>query len=110
LARSEKSQRRPRKAPTSAWRGKKKRRWLGKILFYFLFPIGVWLAALLIWFYWAQLSGNFSGAEKKQKGAVIGEGGTQRRANDAGKKQAAPPEAISEDDRRNLDEILKRRQ
>ena len=88
-----------------ATRKRKKRGWLRTLLFYILFPLVVWFVAFLFWFYWRDLSAWFSkdDAPANPPGRVK----PRERSDTAPAKR--PPEKILEEDRRKLDEILKRR-
>mgnify|MGYP003576175018 CR=1 FL=1 len=88
-----------------ATRKRKKRSSLGKLLFYILFPLIVWFVAFLLWFYWRDVSAWLS------KGDATPNPPSRvkpRERNDTAPAER-PPEKILEEDRRKLDEILKRR-
>ena len=86
-------------------RNRKKRSWLRTPLFYILFPLVVWFVAFLLWFYWRDVSAWFSkGAAPVNPPARVQ---PRERSDTAPTKRA--PEKILEEDRRKLDEILKRR-
>ena len=88
-----------------ATRKRKKRGRLGKLLFYILFPLVVWLVAFLLWFYWRDVSAWFSKGDAPVNPPVRVQ--PRERSDTAPTKRA--PEKILEEDRRKLDEILKRR-
>ena len=93
-----------------AQKRRKKRSWLRALLFYIFFPIFIWLVAFLVWFYWSDLTRLISGGTDKSKPAAK----TSRQLDKGEKADSAPAnrprEKISEEDRKSLDDILKRRQ
>jgi hypothetical protein len=88
-----------------ATRKRKKRGWLGTLLFYILFPLIVWLVAFLLWFYWRDVSAWLSKGDAR----VNSPGGVKPRERSDTAPAERPQEKILEEDRRKLDEILKRR-
>ena len=93
-----------------AQKRRKKRSWLRGWLFYIFFPIFIWFFAFLIWFYWSDLTRLIgSGADKSKPAAK-----TSRQLDKSEKADPGPAnrsrEKISEEDRKSLDDILKRRQ
>lgn len=88
---------------------RRRRGWLRTVLFFMLFPLIVWFVAFLIWFYWYNLVGMFSKAEDKTKAAPKSEIRQEQREKSAALPAQQPAEKISEEDRRKLDDILKRR-
>jgi hypothetical protein len=87
-----------------------KRSWLKALLFYIFFPLIVWGLAFAIWLYWYDLTRLFSGEAQKSKAAV-----KASRRLDKSEKADAPPanrpqEKILDEDRKSLEDILKRRQ
>ena len=93
-----------------ARRQRKKRGWLGTVLFYLLFPLVVWLVAFLVWFYWYDLTRIFSKAVEKPKAAVKRESKIEPREKVDSKKPEQVQENILDEDRQKLEDILKRRQ
>jgi flagellar biosynthesis/type III secretory pathway M-ring protein FliF/YscJ len=112
LPRGAKRQRNQKNAPPagSARRQRRKRGWLRTILFYLLFPLVVWLVAFLVWFYWHDLTRNFSKAGDKPKDAVKRESKIEAREKVDSKKPEQVREKILDEDRQKLEDILKRRQ
>jgi len=93
-----------------AQKRRKKRSWLRSLLFYIFFPLVIWLVAFLVWFYWYDLTRLFSGEAAKSKTAA-----KASRKLDKSEQVEAPPanrpqEKILEEDRKSLEDILKRRQ
>jgi hypothetical protein len=87
-----------------------KRSWLKALLFYIFFPLIVWGLAFAIWLYWYDLTRLFSGEAQKSKAAA-----KASRRLDKSEKADAPPanrpqEKILDEDRKSLEDILKRRQ
>jgi len=89
---------------------KSKRGALRTMLFYVLFPVLVWFGAFLLWFYWQSLTRLFGQSEPKTTPTAK----TERKAdkNESGGTTPAnrSQEKLSDEDRKKLDEILKRRQ
>jgi hypothetical protein len=88
-----------------ATRKRKKRGRLGKLLFYILFLLVVWFVAFLLWFYWRDVSAWLSKGDAPVNSPVRVK---PRERSDTAPAER-PPEKILEEDRRKLDEILKRR-
>ena len=88
-----------------ATRKRKKRSRLRTLLFYILFPLVVWFVAFLLWFYWRDVSAWFSKGDAPVNPPVR----VQPRERSDTAPAERPPEKILEEDRRKLDEILKRR-
>lgn len=86
-----------------ATRKRKKRSWLRTLLFFILFPLIVWLIAFLLWFYWRELSVLF-----KRDSAPVNAPARVRERGEAPPAKR-PPEKILDEDRKKLEEILKRR-
>ena len=115
MPRSAKQQRRGRVAPATgtARRSGKKRVWLRLALLYLLFPIAVWLIALVIWFNWADLERLlFKSAdsakttlETKTKKTGLEKGNADKRESETIDNSR---EKLGDEDRRKLDAILKR--
>jgi len=93
-----------------AQKRRKKRSWLRGLLFYVFLPIFIWFVAFLVWFYWYELTRLFSGAADRSKAAAK----ASRKLDKSEKGDAAPAdrpqEKILEEDRKSLEDILKRRQ
>ena len=88
-----------------ATRKRKKRSRLRTLLFYILFPLVVWFVAFLLWFYWRDVSAWLSKGDAPPNLPVRVK---PRERSDTAPAER-PPEKILEEDRRKLDEILKRR-
>lgn len=86
-----------------AKRKRKKRGPLRTLLFFVLFPLIVWLIAFLLWFYWRDLSALWS-----KKGTPV-DAPARNRERDEARPAKRPPEKILDEDRKKLEEILKRR-
>jgi len=89
-----------------AARKRKKKSWVKRLAFYVCFPLLVWFAAFLIWFYWNDLRAQF-GKDKVPVRAMP-------KADRSGKSERAPAnrpqEKILDEDRKRLEEILKRKE
>jgi hypothetical protein len=81
---------------------RRKRSWLGKLLFLISIPIVVWFLAFLIWFYWNDITGHLGRQDKIPPTKV---GKEVERSGKPSDKTAQ--ERIGEEDRRKLEEILK---
>jgi hypothetical protein len=88
---------------------RQRRRWLRTVLFFLFFPLIVWFAAFLIWFYWYNIVGRFSDAERKTQAVPEIETRSERREKAQSAPAKAPAEKILDEDRQKLDDILKRR-
>ena len=86
-----------------AKRKRKKRGWLRTLIFFILFPLIVWLIALLLWFYWRDLSALWN------KRSAPADAPASSRERDETRPAKRPPEKILDEDRKKLEEILKRR-
>ena len=86
-----------------AKRKRKKRGWLRTLIFFILFPLIVWLIAFLVWFYWRDLSALWN-----KKSAPV-DAPARSREHDETRPAKRPPEKILDEDRKKLEEILKRR-
>jgi len=86
-----------------AKRRRKKRGWLRTLIFFILFPLIVWLIAFLLWFYWRDLSALWN------KKSVPVDAPARSRERDEKRPAKRPPEKILDEDRKQLEEILKRR-
>ncbi len=87
----------------------KKRSWIPTVLFYLLFPPAIWAIAFVLWFYWYDLERLFSKPEVKPR-QTTGQVETKQETH---AKPEAPPtgspqEKILDEDRKKLNEILKR--
>jgi flagellar basal body-associated protein FliL len=85
-----------------ASRKRKKRSWLKMLLVFICVPLVIWAGAFLVWFYWYELTG--SGASDNSRARV---GSTPKRA-DQPVPVKRPQEKILEEDRKKLEDILKR--
>ena len=88
---------------------KKKRRvsWSKKALFYLLFPLIVWGIALLFWFNWYNLRSLFNkdyATKDRPKAARQ----IERRESEERPSRNRAQEKILDDDRKKLDDIIKR--
>lgn len=84
----------------------KNKSWLKTALIYIFVPLTIWLLAFVLWLYWESITGLFAPAKAPERAPV--------RASRAKEKQEKAPtkppqEKILDDDRKQLDEILKRR-
>jgi hypothetical protein len=93
-----------------AQKRRKKRSWLRGLLFYIFFPIFIWFVAFLVWFYWSELIRLIGGETNRSRSATK----TSRQLDKSEKADPAPAnrprEKILEEDRKSLEDILKRRQ
>lgn len=89
---------------------KSKRGVLRTALFYILFPLAVWFVAFLLWFYWHDLTRLFGRSERSAKPIVKSERRDNKVERGGPAPASQPKEKLSDEDRKKLDEILKRRQ
>ena len=88
---------------------RKKRRWLRTLLVFVLTPLTVWMAAFLIWFFWYDITRQAStGNVARVPGFNANRDGNPGTARNASRRER-PQETIPEEDRKTLDDILKRR-
>lgn len=86
-----------------AKRKRKKRGWLRTLIFFVLFPLIVWLIAFLLWFYWRDLSAPWN------KQSAPADTPPRSRERDETRPAKRPPEKLLDEERKKLEEILKRR-
>jgi hypothetical protein len=91
-----------------AQRRRRKRNWIKTFLVYLLVPPFVWIVAFLIWLYWYDLRDPFITKAKEPADRL-----KAARQVDKGDKAPRPPakrsaENIFDDERRKLDDIIKR--
>jgi len=86
-----------------AKRKRKKRGWLRTLIFFILFPLIVWLIAFLLGLYSRDLSALWT-----KKSAPV-DAPARTRERDEARPAKRPPEKILDEDRKKLEEILKRR-
>jgi hypothetical protein len=82
-----------------------KKRWLKTLLLYIFFPVFVWLSAFFIWLNWNDLPAFFGKKTARAKPAA------QAGRDDKPQRVPAkrPQETILDEDRKQLEDILKRR-
>jgi hypothetical protein len=85
-----------------ATRKRKKRSWFKTLLIYTSVPLVVWLIAAVLWFYWPEISASFAPASEPHRPVA-----KSNRSEPAGAKPAR--EKILDEDRKKLEDILKRR-
>ena len=84
-----------------ATRKRKKRSWFKMLLIYIFVPLGAWLVAAVLWLYWPEISGSFAPNREPQRPVA-----KSNRSEPAGAK---PREKILDEDRKKLEDIVKRR-
>jgi hypothetical protein len=77
---------------------RRKRSWLRALFLFVLTPLIIWLLAFFLWFYWHDLSKPFREDPRRNQTAPKAEQPAKNRSK----------ETILEEDRRKLDEILKK--
>ena len=82
---------------------RRKRSWLRTVLLFILTPLVVWFLAFLLWLYWDDITDLFTRDQKGAKPAQKSE-----RVEQPAKNKSA--EKILDEDRKKLDEIIKRRE
>lgn len=87
---------------------KRKTSWLRILLLILFIPLGVWSAAIVIWFFWYDLARwiNPDLPRRPQPNAVRQREHDEKRDTSATKR---PQERILDDDRQKLEDVLKRR-
>ena len=86
----------------------RKKSWLRTLVVFSVIPLAVWLIAFLIWFYWYDLSKLFT---QDAPPRVSPNPARQSEKDDRRERKPAPEtqEKIFEQDRKQLEDILKRR-
>ena len=85
----------------------RKKSWLRALVLFLVVPLAVWLIALLIWFFWYELKSPFTEDAPIQ---VIPKPARQSEKNDRRERRSEQPqEKIFEEDRKELQDILKQR-
>jgi hypothetical protein len=84
---------------------RKKKSWAKRLAFYICFPLLVWFAALLIWFYWNTIRVMFGKEQEQLRGTPRAAHGVKSEQTPANKSQ----EKILDEDRKRLEDILKRK-
>jgi hypothetical protein len=80
---------------------------LKKVLVYIFVPLGVWLIAFVIWFYWYDFRGlSVSDKEPKNRPKATREVDKGEKAERGAVKR--PPEKIFDEERKKLEDIIKR--
>ncbi len=84
----------------------KKKSWLKTALIYIFVPLTIWFVAFILWLYWDSVAGLFSKGKAPERAPA-----RASRAKEKSEKPPTkpPPEKILDDDRKQLDEILKRK-
>jgi hypothetical protein len=85
-----------------------KKSWLRVLVLFLVIPLAVWLSAFLVWFYWHDLSNLFT---KDAPRRVSPKPARQIEKDDRRERTPAPQpqEKILEEDRKKLEDVLKRR-
>jgi len=87
-----------------------KRSWLKALLFYIFFPLIVWGLAFAIWLYGYDLTRLFSGAAQNSKATSKAARRPDKSENADAAPTKRPQEKILDEDRKSLEDVLKRRQ
>ena len=92
-----------------AQRRRRKTSWVKRLVIYLFVPLTVWLMAFLVWFYWFDLREFFvkDQAFKTRPKAARQIDKSHKEERTAAKRS---PEKIFDDERKNLDDIIKRQQ
>jgi len=90
-----------------AQKRKRKTSWVKRLVIYLFVPLTVWLMAFLVWFYWFDLRELFV---KDQASKNHPKAARQLDKSDKAERPAAKrsPEKIFDDERKKLDDIIKR--
>ena len=87
----------------------RKRSRLRTFLLLLVIPFLVWLIAFLLWFFWYDLSKSFTKDNARQVRPKPARQGEQEERRERTAPPSQPREKIFEEDRKQLDELLKRR-
>jgi hypothetical protein len=92
-----------------AQRRRRKISWIRRFVIYLFVPLTVWLMAFLVWFYWFDLREFFV---KDQTAKNRSKAARQIDKSDKAERPAAKrsPEKIFDDERKKLDDIIKRQE
>jgi hypothetical protein len=82
---------------------------LRKVILLLVTPFIVWFLAFLLWFYWHDLRRWFVNEEEPRRQAPPKAARPSVKEEQRERPVPQPPEKISEEDRRKLEDILKRR-
>ena len=82
---------------------------LRKIILFLVTPFVVWFLAFLLWFYWHDLRRWFADEEEPRRQPVPKAVRPSVKEEQRERPAPQPQEKISEEDRRKLEDILKRR-
>ena len=85
-----------------------KKNWLRTLILIFAIPLIVWLAAFLAWLYWDSLSGR-SVKETPRVQEPKATPTIEKKEPRQPEAKPSPKEKITEEDRRKLEDLLKRR-
>jgi hypothetical protein len=90
-----------------AQRQRRKRSLVKRLLVYIFVPLSVWLIAFLIWFYWNDFRGlSVKDKEPKNPPKATREVGKGEKVERGAAKR--PPEKIFDEERKKLEDIIKR--
>jgi len=84
---------------------RKKKSWFKRLVFYVCVPLVVWFVAFLIWFYWSDLRALF-GKDKAPMRAMPKAGRSEKAEGIPANRSE---EKILDEDRKRLEDILKRK-
>jgi len=86
---------------------RRKRSWLRTVLLFILTPLVVWFLAFLLWLYWDDITDLFTRDQKSLKSPPSPPRQSEKVEQPTKNKSA---EKILDEDRKKLDEIIKRRE
>jgi hypothetical protein len=90
-----------------AQRQRRKRSWVKRLLVYIFVPLSVWLIAFVIWFYWYDFRDFFiKDREPKNRAKATREPDKGDKVEQKAAKR--PPEKIFDEERKKLEDIIKR--
>ncbi|MEX0806985.1 MAG: hypothetical protein WD688_27225 [Candidatus Binatia bacterium] len=85
-----------------------KRSWLRTGLLFVLTPLIVWLGVFIIWLFWNDIAKNFTPGKDKPRPAAKAARKIEKNEMPARTDDKQPKEKILEEDRKKLDEIIKK--
>ena len=91
-----------------AKRKRKKSNRLKTILLFVLAPLIVWALALLVWLYWNEIAKNLTPARDYPKPAAKAVPQLEKNDTRGRSDETRPKEKILDEDRKKLDEIIRR--
>jgi len=88
---------------------RRKRSWLRTVFLFVLTPLIVWFGAFIIWLFWNDIANNFAPGKEQPQPAAKAARKLERNETPARTDDKQPKEKILEEDRKRLDDIIRRK-